>query len=123
MKATELRIGNYYAIAENDGIKYKQLKEIAKNDLDYFSGEDNISHAAKPIPLTEEWRKRSGFKDNWLRINDFGNELEWRERTKEIVIWGSDGATDGHNYRVKCEYVHTFQNLYFALTNTELEIK
>ena len=123
MKITELRIGNYYAIAENDGIKYKQLKEIAKNDLGYFSGEDNISHAAKPIPLTEEWRKRSGFKDNWLRINDFGNELEWRERTKEIVIWGSDGATDGHNYRVKCEYVHTFQNLYFALTNTELEIK
>jgi len=130
MKANELRIGNYVKFKSTDDIervyniandfkwsgnKEKQFKTTPDiNDVDI---NDVI-----PIPLTEEWRLRAGFKDDLLKINDFDNELEWRERTKEIVIWGSDGSTDGHNFRVKCEYVHKFQNLYFVLTNQELEI-
>ena len=87
----------------------------------------------KPIPLTEEWLLKFGFileKDLvWLRED----EKEYQVYRKNISIidikgsyylWIGIEEDDWYSFEwTKIEYVHQLQNLFFALTNTELEIK
>lgn len=83
----------------------------------------------RPIPLTEEWLIRFGFEreeGRWTWKKNIYNE----ETTlpTSLQLWsGNDfisvcrsgiGAMD-----CPCEYVHQLQNLYFALTGKELELK
>ena len=77
----------------------------------------------KPIPLTEEWLVRFGFFIN-----------HWESERIEETVYQHQGITifysdivdawvfpDIENVEIK--YVHQLQNLYFALTGSELEIK
>jgi len=114
MEASELRIGNYYAIAENDGIKYKQIKYLVESESDFFSNGDNITQAAKPIPLTEEWLLRFGFESLLSGAGYVKNytEIGCNHNGLNIIASG-----------LKIEFVHQLQNLYFALTGQELTIK
>lgn len=114
MKAEELRIGNYYAIAENDGIKYKQVKWLINSSNGFFSGDDNLTYAAKSIPLTEEWLRRFEY--------DKTNEIEWQGHYHQIEEL-SQGLFTDKRYGIVIKYVHQLQNLYFALTGEELKIK
>lgn len=119
--ARELRIGNYV-------YGYKTTWTIDKNDFRDVDLDDN-SMPYNPIPLTEEWLLKLGFKDAR------SNELELypiKYNTKTIRYNGintnlyvSDFGDDSH-YDLPCphiKYVHQLQNIYFALTGEELTIR
>jgi hypothetical protein len=110
MKASELRIGNKVLFSENG--KVFTVFEIAKNgivvgdeieytwiEIDQFEG----------IKLTEEWLLKFNFEKS-----SYGYE-------SEMLTIGFDFRQEKTG--VKIEYVHQLQNLYFALTGNELEIK
>ena len=134
MKATELRIGNYlyyeatthvvsgilgnrvYSWWVKDGkavIEY-ETKDVggAQVENPYI---DNINRY-EPIPLTEEWLLKFGFKSKSYGYGD----SEWKQwNNGKITLNGFRETLSG----VDCEYIHQLQNLYFALTGEELEIK
>jgi hypothetical protein len=74
-----------------------------------------------PIPLTEEWLLKFGFKESGRDINI----IHWYNG----VIYLNSYELDFNGYwlryyrgRIHCKinYVHQLQNLYFALTGEEL---
>lgn len=128
MKITELRIGNY--VIENYLHFQKQRDErvitvetilergINADQFDDYSyiGLDLL----KPIPLTEEWLLKFGFKEHgeWFIIDNYPVSLH--------VSIKHDKTTFGYNEEYEIEnikHVHQLQNLYFALTGWELKIK
>jgi hypothetical protein len=106
MKAEELRIGNW-AMRDTQPEGF-QIDEYS------FARLINRHHQYNPIPLTDEWFDKFGFKGNELtaahnRLVRFGDH---------IGISGMLGVVKP----VECKYVHQLQNLYFALTGEELTI-
>ena len=79
-----------------------------------------------PIPLTEEWLIKFGFK----AINFLNGYLVQEKGYKYMDMIIRYGCFDGHRFlfdfsNEKCvnlKYVHQLQNIYFALTNKELEL-
>ena len=113
MKATELRIGNLVQYSDGGGIT--ELSGIAIHSFD--CGILKI----KPIELTEEWLIRLGFEwdiywqghtdGNWvLTSGEIGWRIAYGKRKHDFIVY-------------KIQYVHQLQNLYFALTAVELELK
>jgi hypothetical protein len=71
-----------------------------------------------PIPLSEEWLKKFGFS----KTEEYDKNVY---RLKNVVIIEGDIIIGGdvfYYFRVRLDYVHKLQNLYFALTGTELTI-
>ena len=119
MKIKELRIGNWYVIAENDGIKYKQVEELIKCNTDYFTDIDNLTYAAKPIHLTEEWLTKFGFvRKEYIMLG----EIHFDYCLRDLCIEPQNQWIYFKNVQIvrKFLYVHQLQNLYFALTGEEL---
>lgn len=117
MHAQELRIGNYIL---EDG-KIKQVYSLYEYDERGVNGVGEMYEAGKytypdcqPIPLTEEWLVKFGFE----KIND----STW------IYIIAIYQSYYGFDYKldilsdnlITIKNVHTLQNLYFAITGTEL---
>ena len=103
MKATELRIGSY-------------AKDPYDREIKLVSVEKDAS-MLRPIPLTEEWLLKFGF-------NKFQNRKIWIRKRVRVYLHSKDGFCYGlSSSRTKIKYVHQLQNLYFALTGNELEIK
>jgi hypothetical protein len=121
MKATDLRIGNLvnYEISEGDVlpnvIDWQDLKWLSEDEQGF-----NLFH--NPIPLTEEWLMKFGFVkgkfDNYVLVldNEFSKISYW-SNSKKIELSNTRETTWG---AVNCMYLHQLQNLYFALTGTEL---
>lgn len=122
MDATELRIGNYL---ERYG-KIVKIVEIGikhKNDTNYYlrCEGDNSGYwidQFKPIPLTEEILLKCGFKylGNGFYESSFSNISIFSLSGIKINI-GFKGVIIG-----EIKHLHQLQNLYFALTNQELDI-
>lgn len=138
MKATELRIGNLF---DNHGaICHVMAIKINSAEFGYFEDSvgferrfDNEIILPNPIPLTEEWISKLGFDDGILHFaktltyNNYTQILRVNHKEKYtvdfIVIKGKRKAVSYINGISKIQYVHQLQNLYFALTGQELEIK
>lgn len=128
MKQTELRIGN---LVSHDGIT-REVTEIGTKEMrEGICGyvrfknigtwlEHNQKNLVHPIPLTEKWLLRFGFKEfpiqsethpwsDW-ELDDFVISMPYFS-----FVWG-DTETE-------IKYVHQLQNLYHALTGQELKIK
>lgn len=112
MDAKDVRIGNW--VKTDTGREYKI-------DLSWFDCCRNSSEGRDiqldtyPIPLTEEGMTKFGITSEFH--TSLGNIYE--------VEWKGDGY-NVYNMGVLIafvKYVHTFQNLYYALTNEELIIK
>jgi len=128
MKANELRIGNY--VQNNRGT----IHRIAKID-----GEENppvirawqVKISAygttepEPIPLTEEWLLK--FKGQRDESNDvylpLPRGIDMRLYLKYDHVLLCKGQTCPLFEYEHITNVHQLQNLYFALTGEELEIK
>jgi len=117
MKANELRLGNYVNHnIENKAYKVETLSVAPNGDVLVLHG--YFPHCTldfvSPIPLTEEWLVKFGFKGIGLPLylSTGYFEFVWR---KELFL-----DIEGQWMSVKCEYVHQLQNLYFALTGEEL---
>ncbi len=147
LSAKELRIENLILVDWNNEIKgfdeyspdFKetQVSEIHRKYIQDNHGEGySFKEDIKPIPLTEDWlfkcgfvidpdfyhsqvklwQSNSGFNYLTLNKNDYGYES----------CLGFSPPQD-ENIRIlidEClKYVHQLQNLFFALTSQELEIK
>jgi hypothetical protein len=137
MKANELRIGNYI---HDRSDRLCKVETISTNLINSVFGEEFKAPAIvggltslphKPIQLTEEWLIRFGFIPT--ESNFFGKINYWNKEkdcsidvetvcvgTKVEKIFRYRICSDA---RTKCIiYVHSLQNLYFALTGEELTL-
>lgn len=114
MKSNELRIGNWvYDKKFKGNIEFKSFFGLCNIE--------NNPDAFEPIPLTEEWLLRFGFyKPAYSWIGDKFHLSEWDDYPLNWCV-----AFNKNNAILvdKLKYVHQLQNLYFALTGQELEIK
>jgi hypothetical protein len=112
MKAEELRINNLVYKSYPDGKEICTINNVSKNFINGLG----IS-AIEPIPLTEEWLLKFGFK-----YDEFISPMY---RPKAYSILGMTLYKESEIFcysNVKLKYVHQLQNLYFALTGVELEL-
>jgi len=120
MKANELRVGNYVN-AKNFHIK--DIEEISQVKCDWI----RYSSLLEPIPLTEEWLLKFGFEtrkesDNFYYFGFGENPItkDWMLCLKYFKDENKFFFMNGFHI---IKYVHQLQNLYFALTGEELQIK
>jgi len=120
MKPTELRLGNY--VYPFDDIELCSNEEIFKNCIEVDGGVIISTSTYYPIPLTEEWLLKFGFvKIGTYRI-EFVKYSKYKDFEIEVSLYINDGKiVTGQDFEIN--YVHQLQNLYFALTGEELEIK
>ena len=104
MKATELRIGNFY---DNNGV----FKKASPSTIEEVW--DAPRSWCKAIPLTEEWLLKFGFEIT----DNFQTKDRFQTHKQDGIIWFEYGYIV-----VELNYVHQLQNLYFGLTNEELTI-
>ena len=121
MEATDLRIGNYLIDRQNRLCKVEAIKPDDYEEYEYGFEAPAISGPItglphKPIPLTEEWLKErfheSSFVSNLYEVGTLS--IYFQDKIAWIDINGNC---------IELKYVHQLQNLYFALTGKELEIK
>ncbi len=113
MTSKELRIGNLILFRkETIIVNWQELKWI----------QDGLTLGYEYIPLTEDWLLKFGFKlypsgsycvdlfgtDNYLAV-----DVKYNKGFVYINI-------DDTSLKIELEYVHQLQNLFFSLTNTEL---
>jgi hypothetical protein len=122
MKASELRIGNYFK-----GIRVGIVKSIFTT---HFTVEDengiqlgnSIQDNFQPIPLTEEWLLKFGFEKDEEYDNTFNRYISVFNGFTTITIDISANVLLLDNMEIKLHFVHQLQNLYFALTGEELTL-
>jgi hypothetical protein len=111
MEAKELRVGNLvkyeYSVYLHGG-KITEVGNIIQGETDYY----------QPIPLTEEWLFKFRFKE--IIVDSWYSKLAKNKDTINISKSGLVAINDDKPIRA-IEYVHQLQNLYFALTGTELK--
>ncbi|WP_214228615.1 hypothetical protein [Pedobacter sp. B4-66] len=118
MKNNELRIGN---IISKRGtvinVKPETILKISRYPLPY-----------KPIQITVEWLLLLGFEKTYH--SNVRTRFDLIDNAKIGYDFNNYGEIDGMigfryvgNYFGHIQYVHQIQNLYFALTGEELEVK
>lgn len=113
LKYNELRIGNIVWLVS----KSKEWEILSGQEID--TGCD--SNDFKPIPLTEEWLVRLGFvSDPYHDMYRKGFLMLNCDKTRgKLELW-PDNITGKVLY---LKHVNQLQNLYFAITGEELELK
>lgn len=123
MKAKELRIGNFvwedysgemivFGIVTG-GINPRA--ELRKNER-LPAGSYHID-TLQGIKLTSEWLEKLGFSFSSDLSVHYLNGIEVES------FYDEEGSFKEEAYGVELRYVHQLQNLYFALTGKELELK
>jgi hypothetical protein len=139
MKIQELRIGSGLKL----GDKYERIYKIEFERRDGHKPNGLLLSDLSPIPLTPELLQQFGFEyycskgvvafdeptNNEEDTHDWSMKIKRSEYcdsfTFSIVKWGNEGkyTFSNHMLRVRLEYLHQLQNLFFALTGTELTCK
>jgi hypothetical protein len=119
LQPNELRIGNWI---NTDGKPYRVTQLIggvvATDDPSMWHDKDSYS----PIPLNPELLEKCGFeKYNNLWNNGMGNSIHYDLDNKCIKM--AFAISTFLIISSNIQYLHQLQNLYFVLTDTELEIK
>ena len=113
MEAKELRIGNYVRW-NNTAVSQMELSDFSN----WYNDENSHEYGdfIKPLPLTEEWLLKFGFKfkEEYKEFYLKNITLSVRKNFFEFDYYGDI---------VNIKYVHQLQNLYFALTGEELTLK
>jgi len=118
MNLIELRIGNWVQVLRADDKYQIEAHHFNNDDLDALSD---------PIPLTKEWLLNFGFKrgeyphsDSFYIIPVGGSDFCINPDNGVVWIIRNDNI---FNNPASIEYVHSLQNIYFALTGNELTLK
>jgi len=125
LNAKELRQGNLVLDP------YGNEREVTgvRGDKVYLSRAANIdaiypASELSPIPLTAEWLERAGF--HTVTTNEDGSNNYWSKSLDASIDYEYEGI---FRYRIfekqrtkSIISLHQLQNLYFALTGSELEI-
>ena len=131
MKAEELRLGNWVYISDNyTHAFYKQETQINIHNMMYLCGEtkEPLDFTFEPIPLTEEILLKCGFYETsnkdfiggLFALKQKGDGFYINKETMSYCYFDYEGNIEDI---IKINYVHQLQNLYFALTNEELQIE
>jgi hypothetical protein len=104
METKELRLGNYVSNGEN----------VMLVDCHTIYDNTEIFNGLKPIPLTSYWLVKFGFEEN---STSFTNSIGFPcivklKKQSNYLFYDS----------IQIKHVHQLQNLYFALTDKELQI-
>jgi hypothetical protein len=137
MKSNELRIGNYYYDLDKEITQIEMLSPF----LNDFKNRWEWLKYIEPIPLTEEWLFKLGFYKEEKKasknhgfyfskcIEDYKYSFAFADFRNDWGFYHSytDAPNEEDNNKFDCitvgiKHVHQLQNLYFALTNNELEI-
>jgi len=129
MKASELRIGNY--VEDTFNLGKRETTQISLEDFAVMLNYGNQSITYRPIKITDEWLDKFGFDDVEYKNGYIGFEFRTNmimdfvlTKPKFMGEWQDDYCFDlGQHRFVPVKYVHQLQNLFFAITMTELEIK
>jgi len=137
IKANELRIGNRLwesSISTPGADDFDEMTVASINDIDkvVYDEQDNIYSYdyLYPIPLTPEWLERCGGKKNngtpFYCIDMPSNIGEIHINPDNGMIWLRHHANEHtalNPYSGNAGYfLHSLQNLYFAMTGEELTI-
>ena len=150
MKATELRIGNFVTIdneefhpeIKNVPLEVTQIlqcESLIKGiwthsvSLEFINKKKNVYYEdfgqfikyIEPIQLTEEWLLKFGFDKSIKMSYSTGVEVTFNVYEKSILTYNSIQNCWWINDLIlymQPEYVHELQNLYFALTGEELTL-
>lgn len=142
MKTNELRIGNWvyvpsfkYYNDEEDG--FGKVKSINQDSIDVYPFKKLRYDKIEPIELTEEVLLKIGFKkdkyDWWGYFPDRENKISILMTDNYTIIEYANlfhcpedvtevnyGSTLEFPRRI---YLHQLQNVYYCLTNEELEVE
>lgn len=106
MKTNELRVDNWVEITSNEGNEYIQCNvntiKMVERGLDFII----------PIPLTEEWLLKFGFKK--IDKYTFVRGGFFIHKRKDGIIFNIGKK------KIYLEFVHTLQNMYFCIEQKEL---
>jgi len=127
MKATEIRVGNY--VQNQDGrLKGYPVGKPFKLELKDFVWLEFYV----PVRVTEEHLLKLGFEKKQVR-DGFYYEITlkdnvpfriWRSFLNEKFSFSTGGYdAEDNDFMIEIKYIHRLQNLFFALTEKELEIK
>lgn len=142
METKELRLGNYIKLSED--FKFVETKapagtvckveSIKRNSL-YLQCKvgDGVCYSEvpvsmiAPIPLTEELLLESGFTNEY---DGFYNGIElsygrylYNDEVNDNKLFMSINCAEYPLSNIPIEYLHQLQNLYFTLTQKELEVR
>lgn len=125
IKPNELRIGNLVVKSDqihSDSPQYGQITTVYvdKANVDYHYPLTWY----KPIPLTEEWLLKFGFrmKAGKFRLPSLSG-YHFFSLQNPFMAEHDGGFVPSVLCEYTLKYVHQLQNLYFALTGEELTIK
>ena len=124
MKITDFRTGNFYTDGSN--ILIVRLIDNYPSSGDKINNTPLLEEYIKPIPLTDEWMFKFGFKkhksgiggaDMWQGMNGWSlGDSGWLFRGNS-----KSGLKLVGYFNTTINYVHQLQNLYYALTGEELQ--
>lgn len=140
MKAQDLRIGNLINHVEFGVVKVYGVS----NDIVQFEkqGELDVYYCevkeCNPVVLSEEWLLRFGFVKTQIYVGDNelyslghgflqiyevgGTEIENNQEVREYAVLFAPELPSIHSFIKFIYYIHELQNLYHALTSSELTI-
>ena len=117
IKDSDLRFGNL--LEYGDGFISVDINVL--RDLKVY-----LQNGLKPILITEEWLLKAGFEKDDSGVDMFDQDYcEWYQKEFPIIgliCQSSDKSYifDENTDTLRLKYVHELQNLYFALTGSEL---
>jgi hypothetical protein len=116
LQPQELRIGNWVSNGErNYTVDVNMLYDIATNE----------NFPIYPIPLTPEILEACGFENRKIKIDDF-TTLEFKFNSFFVFLCQDNAGIGCENVSISLDevkHLHQLQNLFYALTQTELQIK
>lgn len=127
MELNQLRFGNYVkgnvVYRERQYVTFERMRdglEVAFFSDGSMHGIGEYLKDLSPIPLTEEWLFKFGFISNPYedRYEKGLLHIECNKTRGVLEFW-----IERLPFSLTIKYVHSLQNLYFALTGEELTIK
>jgi hypothetical protein len=122
LQSKDLRIGNLVkSVITNQDYKMDTWGLRVIEDGNYQNSYNTETRVFNPITITEEWLLKFGFLKDFSGIYRFW-KFECYDYLKDEdcirIYFGGD-----EDNPIEITYIHELQNLYFALTGEELELK
>jgi len=130
MKSNELRIDNFLRKETEIGrVKMLTEKGFQVDDSNGYTLGNSLWVNFEPIQLTEEWLIKLGFecKDNvnggYIKPINYPHQKEFLYCSKRgvVALW-NEPENKEFIIMNNCDNVHKLQNLYYALTGSELSL-
>ncbi len=122
MKIAELRIGNFVFTTTSGFEDYIVVDGIYEGKICFSDGDMFDPKYVDPIELTEEWLIKFGIKKETDTAQGIGDYNWWNCHNKFEINHDIGGwfIIELGNHRFN--YVHELQNIFHALTGSELHI-